>query len=335
MDYKIPQKYLCDNISPKCSQTLSGMRAICVIIIVLLHSSIAHLVSPENAYIFNGIIRHITNCHILEIMFIISGFLFFAKEHTLSKNIYIKKLKSRIKSLLIPYILWCILGYIHNILLGTEYEGNILDQIQHLFWGSPILTGSPAGKALWFIRNLIVFALFSPIYYAIVKYLKHFTLIIIFFSSLFISSKFPFFNPYILLGVYLAINKISIEKICNRFPDILIFFVTAIIYILYCFRFIPGLIITMLLFIILYRIVERTSTPRIFITSSTFLYMSHLYITGPIKTILIAVLPNNIICNIFALIATFVLTIMICIGTYIVLKKSMPRFLGIITGGRI
>lgn len=320
-------------ISKICSSTLSKIRAICIILVVFVHSNVAHLVNSQNAEICNSFVQNITNFPRLNIMLVLSGFFFFCKENTLTRNIYIKKIRNRINTLLIPYVLWCLFGYAYNKLAGVDYEGNILEQIQHILWGSPIVTGHPSGRALWYVRNLMVFVILSPLYYAIVKYLKHFTLIIVTITSIYLQTDFPFFSPYILLGAYISINNFSIEKICNKISLKFIIPLTIAIYATKCF--VPSIIETIVFTILLYKIFEKISVPNILISSSAFLYMSHYYITSPLRNLLVSILPNNVSFNIFAIIATWFISCTLCILTYMIMKKYTPKLLAITTGGRV
>lgn len=113
--------------------------------------------------------------------YLISGYFFFYRTEQFTKNIYLEKLKKRIHTLLIPYILWNIL-YIFIIILmkiaAYFVKGKPLSNIitffgdndwLHMFWDCKIwntnkvnwlgyLTPStgPILIPMWFIRDLIV-----------------------------------------------------------------------------------------------------------------------------------------------------------------------------------
>jgi fucose 4-O-acetylase-like acetyltransferase len=132
--------------------------------------------------------------------FLFSGYLFFSNISTLNKKIYVKKLKTRIKTLLIPYISWNII----NVLLrpAVIWGGRIIKKdgdwerftiffkelfdkgIWNIFWhyntwgdGTNILGWSrpsmgPFSVPMWFLQTLIVLTIVSPVIYLICKYLK-------------------------------------------------------------------------------------------------------------------------------------------------------------------
>lgn len=107
--------------------------------------------------------------------FILSGFLFFQNQDKFNLQIYKSKLHRRIYTLLIPYILWNIISLILHIIKikylgfpdhGLFENGNI--QWLKVFEGFYDYTdGYPFAFAFWFIRNLIVFVILSPLVYLI------------------------------------------------------------------------------------------------------------------------------------------------------------------------
>lgn len=115
------------------------------------------------------------------LFFIIAGFLFFKNfPEQWSWGKYKDKLQSRIKTLLIPYLVWNIIQFLHewgkrgwgdftarwkavggfDFLWGTHDIGR--DLIHD--WGYPMghLT-SPIDVPLWFVRDLMVVCLFTPV----------------------------------------------------------------------------------------------------------------------------------------------------------------------------
>lgn len=96
--------------------------------------------------------------------FMISGYLFY---RTFSMKKLMDKYKSRARSLLVPYLVWnviyCVcmvilyrLGFIHE--LDVPQNGGVLYSIVNSNF-------SP----LWFVKYLMIFALFSPILYILIK----------------------------------------------------------------------------------------------------------------------------------------------------------------------
>ena len=170
--------------------------------------------------------------------FFISGFLFF-----LSKKYYLQKLKIRFHTLLIPYILWNTLllgfyilayyaGYPQDI-NGKNIENYTYIDFIRAFWdrGSydegnfvPILC------PFWYIRNLLIMSVLSPLLYYIIKYSRELFLMVVAIwwlmtpHNAFISQTILFFC----LGAYFSIlDKNPLEIFIKYRKPLLVLCVTA------------------------------------------------------------------------------------------------------------
>lgn len=151
--------------------------------------------------------------------FFISGYLFF-----FSKKKYSEKLRSRFHTLFIPYILWNILLLIIYILAyaaGHPQDINgrnladysIIDYLR-LFWDRGSFDDGnfvPLLCPLWYIRNLLIMAILSPVVYYIIKYVREAFLLLIVawwimtYNNAFIPQTIFFFC----LGAYFSILNIN------------------------------------------------------------------------------------------------------------------------------
>lgn len=138
-------------------------------------------------------ISHILTQIAVPIFFVISGYLFFKKLEIWDRNEWSRKMRSRVSSLLIPYLLWvvffCCVHIARHVVAGhgmaemlsivtqwVKEQGGILN----LFWsssvweggadnvfGQKVLMSGPMPFHLWFIRDLIVMILLSPLFYVL------------------------------------------------------------------------------------------------------------------------------------------------------------------------
>lgn len=104
------------------------------------------------------------------IFFVISGFLFFVKNRKFSVEHYISKIKKRAQTLLIPYLIWSIFGLVLYFVLQTIplskpfftrqliADYNLTELLDRVFL-------NPIPYQFWFIRDLIVIVVLSPIIY--------------------------------------------------------------------------------------------------------------------------------------------------------------------------
>ena len=151
--------------------------------------------------------------------FFISGYLFF-----LSKKSYSQKIITRVHTLIIPYLLWnslLLILYLIAYVVGfpqdingrniAEYE--LIDYIR-LFWDRGSFDNGnfvPLLCPLWYIRNLLIMSILSPLFYYIIKYLREVFLLFIAiwwlmtYHNAFIPQTILFFN----LGAYFSIRNIN------------------------------------------------------------------------------------------------------------------------------
>ena len=151
--------------------------------------------------------------------FFISGYLFF-----LSKKSYIGKLHSRFHTLFIPYVLWnqlLLLLYVYVYALGYPQDINSKNIVDYsffdylrLFWDRGSYDNGnfvPILCPLWYIRNLLIMSILSPLLYYIIRYAREFFLLIIAiwwiktYHNAFIPQTILFFC----LGAYFSILNIN------------------------------------------------------------------------------------------------------------------------------
>lgn len=151
--------------------------------------------------------------------FFISGYLFF-----LSKKSYQQKLKARIHTLLIPYLLWnflmltlylslSALGYPISICSKNITDYGFIDYLR-LFWDRGDFGDgnfAPLLCPLWYIRNLFIISLLSPFFYYIIKYVREVFLLVVLVWWLMLNHNafVPQTILFFCLGAYFSIFGIN------------------------------------------------------------------------------------------------------------------------------
>lgn len=136
--------------------------------------------------------------------FVMSGYLFFANVEKFTKEVYWQKIKRRIKTLLIPYVIW-------NLLMAVKQNSLEVNS----FW-------TPVNMPLWFLRDLIIVSLLTPIIYIGVKRLVWWMMLLL--LPIYVTGLWaiqPELNPYAIcfftLGAMLGIRKMNLVETCERF----------------------------------------------------------------------------------------------------------------------
>ena len=105
-----------------------------------------------------------------------SGYLFFYKT-AFSLKVYGEKLRRRAKSLLLPYVIWCTVGFVLAVLQGQcawsirNFVFGFWDTTAWMELPSHIHAAFPADMPLWFVRDLMVMTLLTPVIHWCIKHL--------------------------------------------------------------------------------------------------------------------------------------------------------------------
>lgn len=312
---------------------------------------------PITYLIFDTFIRD----NSVPVFFFISGFLFFSNTEVWNISVWRNKIKRRIHSLFIPYLIWntyAILflwiamkcGMVAYMAAGAKFTPSVTN-ILSCFWaydnalaGTYLPTIFPINVALWYVRDLFIICLITPLIYPILKKYPIPTLIILLlawiFTDLYWSTPLFFFS----LGACYSIHKRSLPALRFKTTTILssLYFLSGLIVCLYpkiletdYFQYFKIINIITFLFLAI-QIAARLSYNKItsFLSeASIFLFMSHQPICGKINKVLILVLKPQ---NGEFLTATNLLSIIITVsGTlaiYYLLSRYMPQTLHIMTG---
>lgn len=224
------------------TNTLSALRFPLIIGVVFIHSRFTDIITQEGIIsltrdifpiytLLSNLISNVFSRISVPLFFAISGYFFFYRVNILNVHVYIYKLKRRLKSLLIPYIIWNFIVIL--ILLAAELcipemmsglkksitKWNITDWFYNLY-------AVPISYQFWFIRDLILLCIFSPIIYYGIKYGKR--PFILALSILWIFDLWPNIPGFSIVGIfsfsvgaYFSINQINFITILSKNTTIL------------------------------------------------------------------------------------------------------------------
>lgn len=154
---------------------------------------------------------------VVPVFFIISGYLFFSNVGEWSMAVYKQKLRRRVRTLLLPYLFW-------NLLMAVKLRTADLS-VLWVFWhqagrqvdwlGIENVMTAPADLPLWFLRDLMVVTLLSPVVHFALRRVGAWLLVVLTVAYLSGVGAFavPGLSMYALyfftLGAWLGIRKVS------------------------------------------------------------------------------------------------------------------------------
>ena len=273
------------------------------------------------------------------------------------------KLKKRVVTLLIPYLLWNLVpslvligGNLFSIVFRGKSTEDLMifltnlwnDGLWHLWWDK--VNGMPSDSPLWFLRDLIVMCVLAPVFYYFIKKGGKLAVVIWFLLYVFLPVSWAhlpgisitavfFFN----IGLYLRYNGIGLVGGSNRIYQLVCVataFVLLILAVLFRNQgylyslFIP--VGTFCSFILIgwakpsvVKCLAKFS-PTIF-----FVYAIHqTFVLVYMGKMVGRLLPDSYVGDVLVYFTVPFITTAVCIVIYYLLKLVSPRFLRVLCGGR-
>lgn len=153
-------------IDSELSSCFQRMGLVAAIMVVCLHMGSTDCMDSSGWWFF-VIVKQICKMAV-PWFFFASGF--FIVGHYGESGWYVKSLRSRVKSLLVPYVVWSVLFSIYFTAIYARNSGlqNVIVNHWVSYLGlNPII--APFYSTMWYIRALMVFALLSPMFVVLVR----------------------------------------------------------------------------------------------------------------------------------------------------------------------
>jgi len=321
-------------------------------------------------FISNAILQFIRAFFVnqsVPVYFFISGYVFFLGLKDWDKEKYINKLKNRINSLLIPYIVWNTLMLIILLLaiysvpsIVTANGGNFtLEGFLSAYWKyDGTLTGAipsrkPIDYPLWFVRDLMIIVLFAPILYNLLK--KRGKTLISLFIILWAILKIVHIEiipsadglVFFSMGAYMSLNSIDMMAQFGKYKK-----TTAIAFVLlgishiiaqnYGVRMITDIIKIPMIFTGLFFVynvsavlitTEKIKISKFLSSASFFLYISHPLICSKILFLCKKIIkPNSDIMLSVCYLLSVILTVLILLIIFKTMQRHTPKLLSVMVG---
>lgn len=373
------------------SKVLDNLRFPLVIMVVFIHSCTINDYCMPNWSNMSGadvnvalqiLFSHVLSSIAVPTFFVISGYFFFYNTRKFDIDTYRQKIKKRIKSLLVPYLIWNTFSILWIIFLkiGAYFVkgkplSNILDFLNEnnwlrLYWdcyiwgetrhnwlGQITPASGPYLIPLWFLRDLMIVVIITPILYYLIKRFKYFTMILL--CICYITGIWPNVHGlsseailFFSIGAYFSIHKRNMIEELKKIkqPALLLFIPLLIVEWYYdgssttIGQYIYPIFIIVGVISVINCVSALTKAEILYVPSTIskmtfFIYVSHGLIGLPLAaTVLERIIPNYdsywiSIITYYILLPVF--GISICFVLHEVLKRYFPDMLAVLAGKRI
>lgn len=352
------------------SRVINFLRFPLIVGVILIHTNFLQIINVDSVnYPFFGVIFHLFSNVLsgiaVPLFFFISGFLFFYKTTDFNASAYTQKLKKRFRTLFIPYVSWNAI-YILIYFLAQTFASSFLSGKNkfvvdysvtdwlYAFWDTTPINGItyPINLSLWFIRDLMVIVCLSPVIYFVVRKLKIYSVIALgilwicdlWFNVLGFSSVAVFFFSF---GAYFSIhNKNFIVEMKPLYYIAGILYPIIVVVELYFFRenwlwigylHKVGVILGIITAFSVsgYFLSKKILKENVFLANSSFfIYAYHILPLTIVVRILFKFIPLSEMSLVVLYVVSPTIVILVGLFLYYILKKLLPNFTSIITGGR-
>lgn len=187
----------------KQSQVVDILKGLLPIIVVVYHTSLGVESCLDSPSSFLRAVFCVMGQVAVPMFFMISGYYFFTKLSVWNWNIWGQKMKKRMKTLLLPYVLWIVIDFFAKFVFGilsSEIPGFDFSSLKDFFvnsggfrifydrpiqdWDCSVLgyripSGKPIDGPLWYIRDLIIVMCLAPAIWAYLKQSNNLGLILL------------------------------------------------------------------------------------------------------------------------------------------------------------
>lgn len=349
------------------SQTIDFMRFPLIVGIVMIHSHIESDSLPAATFFID--LFHIGFCRpCVPLFFIISGFLFF-RNGTSDRTTYISQLRKRVPTVLVPYLLWNILALIWYVMVSRGAiaakipTDNIFKFLQYVFWdqlGAPCPfyyepPTTPVDYPLWYLRDLIVMSIISPLFYVLLKGRKGIqilgALLVCFAAGIgpHISGLEPVAIVFFGFGAYSGIHGLDPVEACGR-PTVFRAAAATAVWTALCVASVSGptafirercigLGILCGVYALTcwasYMTDRHARIPALLTSSTFFVFGLHSLVIGPWRSILSKIIiPDTSVGMILLYFSLSATVTAFCVASYWLLRRICPPIAKALTGGR-
>ncbi len=342
----------------KSSDIINWLKCILCVGVVYQHSGLA---PGELAQVGGAVPAYEATCGLLKyaflyyttvpIFFMISGYLFFyGKGREFNTSVYLRKLKSRAFTLLLPFVISNLVVFLPKMALAVAHGGTVDAQtVLSAFWAYEG-DDKPANGVTWFLRDLMLVSLLSPFIYHIIRK-THWLLPLVLLACWLTGFWFPsvpgfgvtsflFFSAgaCLSIGGVDVVDRLRLDKLWWAY-----LLVPVAMYVLYyCDKqdwlhklaSLTAFPLWVLMAAGVRRLSRRATCPGFLLTGTFFVYLFHYSLAH--RILWYTALPFGLtdLSITVSYILSGMLTAAVLLAVYAVLRRLAPRVMAVALGGR-
>ena len=349
-------------IDARQSRVIDLLRYPMAVMVVMCHCGFLDGGGTAVQIFFSETLPHVA----VPLFLLFSGYLFF-KEGQFNGALYWRKLKSRFRTLFIPYIIWSTLCFIIAVAQGVvtpTFQHYIQGLWDTALWNDGVtfsrtLPGYPMNMPLWFIRDLMILVLISPLIWFLLQKTRGWGILLIAVWWFPAHDKFFGFGAdslfFFSLGALFAMKRVNFVQIARKYAvplyiaaglmlvvDFLVMYRNYMQYRELRFNWLVFNVYVLCIMgatlALAGRIADTKFSDRLIRLSaaSFFLYAAHILWLFPLRDYLLRVLaPTSDVAVIhfyFAFIAFHCAAVTVL---FFMMRRFMPRTTAVLTGGRL
>lgn len=332
------------------SEKIPVIQFLMLLEVMLYHLELMPVKEPINAFDlwlnelnFNVIWGELTQL-CMSWFFGITGFLLFRNLRFQNLG---SKLLSRVKTLLVPYTLWCLLYVVKSIFQGNSWT------LRQVFEQTFLLRVWPPLPSFWYIYAVFLFSLLSPVFLVLFRNEKTgwvssaamIVLLYVFWAKIHIGNGYPhytgniksFFPAYVVGAFYGHIYDNS--TIQSKLKYMAAFLVVGVLLTPAVDNLLSHMAIAILPMFILFVVpVPECMKNRKQYRLNFLIYATHQAIisltNARIRNVLLSLIPYVSIANILGRILCILVIIAVNIVIHALMTRFTPKTLKLLTGGR-
>lgn len=307
------------------------------------------------------IMAFISSCAVPS-FFLISGYLFFRNIESFDYYQIKDKYRSRIRSLILPYLFWNTLVLFWAFIIYVVKHKSIIDigyfiskyDLYGVFVSSRD-SGTPIYMIMWYVRDLIALTILAPLFYFAIRYLKVFFVLVALAFYVYHGGYLKWLGTlsivFFSIGAWVGLKKKNVVSFfSNKHRMVMLLFVTICLLVLYPFdifspefvRLLRIISVVCIFYVAFLCVINNVKISQNVASASFFIYCIH--ILQPANQCTILTLSIFVMSNTFGFIPIVgyflsymlspVLTFYICLVMFFILKRCCPCFLNFISGTR-